>query len=163
MRLTRKGTVFLIDYFSSKEEAEAARKSAEERYAAGRKFPYLHAYNTKSNPVDLDADDYLFSLSYHLDSKSEERDKVLYIAVLIQAVKDLLHPTNRDLRKDARQWFNGKCESPSGFSFLEIIELLDLPEQTVRLCLKRACRRRKESLRKIGRRLVRTAQGGELS
>lgn len=161
-RLTRKGKVYHLGYFLDEASAIEARRIAEERYTEGKKFEYLHSYNTSSSPVEAEGDPYLFFISEQDFSPAEYPERSIRLAVLVQAIKDLLHPSDKSLRDDARAWINEKHGSAPGYSFLEIIEFLGYPEEVVRKSLKRACRNRQAALRKIGRRLVRTHGGGDI-
>lgn len=161
-RLTRKGKVYHLGYFVKKEDAVAARKNAEESYEAGKKFDFLHSYNTSSQPVEAEGDPYLFYIQEQDTVYAEDPERSIRLAVLVQAIKDLLHPSDTLLREDATDWINGDCNSPPSYSFLEIIEFLGFPEDMVRDSLDRACQDRQAALRKIGRRLVRTQGGGDI-
>lgn len=155
-RLTRNGCVYHLGYFERQEDAISARLEAEKQHNKGAKVSYVHSYSTSSVPVEIENDPYLYFLSFNHTNESESPEKSLRLAVLIQAVKDLLTSSKPLAQKNARLWFKGKTESEPTYSFEEICEILNLDHSFVLKGLRKASRNKPKALQMLGRRLVRS-------
>ncbi len=159
-RLTRRGRVYHLGYFDKRGDALEVRREAEERYTKGLRFKYVHSYTTAAVPVEVEGDPYLFFLASQAQVVPENPERSVRLAVLIQAVKDLLTDTQPAPQADARLWVAGRYESLPGYSFQEIVQFLGLDPLQTRKALRRVCRNKRVALQLIGRRLVRANSGG---
>jgi hypothetical protein len=152
-RLTRKGRVFHLGYFTTKDAAILKRRECEEKHDRGEKFDYLHSYTTPSVRNGTEGDFYLTSTSPPVVHDDPERN--LRLAVLVQAVKDFLSKPGSRHQLDAKNWLENESFG-YGFSFIDIADALSLDPEAILASLREALLDRKSYLRMIGRRLVRT-------
>lgn len=155
-RLTRNGCVYHLGYFAKEADAIKARKKAERQHEKGSKISYVHSYSTSSLPVEVENDPYLYFLSYDNKESSDDPERNLRLAVLIQAIKDSLTDKHPEEQKNARLWFKNKINSEPTYSFSDICETLGLSESFINRAMRKAYRNKSKTLQMLGRRLVRS-------
>jgi hypothetical protein len=149
--------VYLINYFSTLNEAKAARENALEKYNLGEKFPYLHSYEASSKKKP-EADDYLLKIGLSMESYSSSPQRSLLVAVLVRAIKDCLSDEDPEARDDAKKWFESKQRETLRFCFLDICDELQIKPESVCGVVSSAIEQRKSARRVVGRRLVRSGK-----
>lgn len=154
-RLTRRGRVYHLGYFLNREDALAARKEAEDRYANGERFDYLHSYATSTTPIEIEGDPYLYFLSSGSSLDSANPEVSLRLAVMIQAVKDYLTDRTPSAQRQAIEWFESREEDETGYSFHDLCSILQFDPDEIREAMKRASKNKRAALKMLGRRLVR--------